>query len=323
MFTMRFDMRAPGGVATMPALYEAAIDMAAWAEDRGGVMCLISEHHGSSDGYLPSPLLLASAMAARTSRMPFIIGAALMPFYDPIRLAEDMAVLDIMSNGRVSYVMALGYRPEEFEMFGVDWDQRGAVAEQKLTALLAALSGEPFEYEGRRGRITPAPLTKIQVSWGGGTKPAARRAGRHGLNFFAESGGDDLREAYEAEARKHGHEPGQAALPAPGSPTTVFVADDVDRAWEEIGPSMLHDIGMYGDWNIDKADIASLSAARTVDQLRDERGSYRIYSVDEAVEIVRSGGMLMLQPLCGGLAPDLAWKYVRVVTDQVMPAASK
>jgi len=320
MFTMRFDMRAPGGVDTTPALYEAAIGMAEWAEGRGGVMCLISEHHTSPDGYLPSPLLLASAMAARTTSMPFVIGAALMPFYDPIRLAEDMAVLDIISNGRVSYVMALGYRPEEFEMFGVGWDERGSVAEAKLTVLLQALTGEPFEHEGRRVHVTPAPAHPIQVSWGGGTKPAARRAGRHGLGFFAESNADGLLEAYEAAAREHGHEPGQAALPAPGTPTTVFVADDVDRAWEEIGPHMLHDINAYGEWNVDKTNIASLSNARTIDDLRAEQGSYRIYSVDEAVDLVKNGGVLMLQPLCGGLPPELAWKYVKVVTGEVIPA---
>src|SRR5439155_10431623 len=125
----------------------------------GGVMCLISEHHGSPDGYLPSPLLLASAMAARTTRMPFVIGAALMPFYDPIRLAEDMAVLDIISNGRLSYVMALGYRPEEFEMYGVDWKRRGQVAEEKLQLLLKAKTGEAFEHEGRRIQVTPPPIT--------------------------------------------------------------------------------------------------------------------------------------------------------------------
>jgi len=317
---MRFDMRAPGGVDTMPALYDAAIGMAEWSEGRGGVMCLISEHHSSPDGYIPSPLLLASAMAARTTSMAFIIGAALMPFYDPIRLAEDMAVLDIISNGRVSYVLALGYRPEEFEMFGIDWMERGAVAEQKLTLLLQALRGESFEYEGRRVHVTPAPPSAIQISWGGGTKPAARRAGRHGLNFFAEGAASGLVEAYESEARRHGHEPGQAAIPPVGSPTTVFVASDVDRAWDEIGPHMLHDINTYGEWNVDKENVASVSKARTVDEVRAEEGAYRIYSVDEAVEIVKGGDLLMLQPLCGGLPPDLAWKYVKIVTDDVMPA---
>ena len=171
MFTMRFDMRAPEGATTTPGLYEAAVGMAEWAEDRGGVTTLISEHHASPDGYLPSPLLLASAMVARTTHMPFTVAAALMPFYDPIRLAEDMAVLDIMSKGRVSYVLALGYRSEEFELFGVDWDRRGAVAERKLAVLLQAVKGEPFEYEGRWVQVTSSPTAPINIWWGGGTKP--------------------------------------------------------------------------------------------------------------------------------------------------------
>jgi alkanesulfonate monooxygenase SsuD/methylene tetrahydromethanopterin reductase-like flavin-dependent oxidoreductase (luciferase family) len=262
-------------------------------------------------------------MAARTTRMPFTIAAALMPFYDPIRLAEDMAILDVISNGRVSYVLALGYRPEEFALYGVDWDERGAVAEEKLGVLLRALGGEEFEVDGQRVRVTPAPPRPIQISWGGGTKPAARRAGRHGLGFFAEGGGPGLQDVYAEEARKHGHEPGLCLVPVPGTPTTVFVADDVDRAWDEVGPHMLHDISAYGAWNVDKSGTASLSAARTVDELRAEEGSYRVFAVDEAVEMVKGGGLLMLQPLCGGLPPDLAWKYLRIVTDEVIPGSRR
>jgi alkanesulfonate monooxygenase SsuD/methylene tetrahydromethanopterin reductase-like flavin-dependent oxidoreductase (luciferase family) len=217
-------------------------------------------------------------------------------------------------------VLALGYRPEEFAMFGVDWDERGAVAEQKLAVLLRALSGEEFDVDGRRVHVTPVPPRPVQISWGGGTKPAARRAGRHGLGFFAEGGGPDLQGVYEREAREHGHEPGACLVPTPGMPTTVFVADDVDRAWDEIGPHMLHDITAYGSWNVDKTGVASLSNARTIDDLRAEEGSYRIYGVDEATAMVKGGGILMLQPLCGGLPPDLAWKYLRIVTDEVMQA---
>jgi len=136
---MRFDMRH-----ATPASYAAAIDMAEWAETRGCFMIGLSEHHASPDGYLPSPLVLAAAMAARTRQVSIMVAAALLPFYDPIRLAEDMAVLDILSNGRVSYVMALGYRPEEFELFGFDWTQRGAVAERKLGVLLQAFNTKEF-----------------------------------------------------------------------------------------------------------------------------------------------------------------------------------
>jgi alkanesulfonate monooxygenase SsuD/methylene tetrahydromethanopterin reductase-like flavin-dependent oxidoreductase (luciferase family) len=319
MFTMRFDMRAPEG--RTPELYTAAIEMAAWAEDNGGVACVLSEHHASPDGYMPSPMLLASAMAARTTRMPIAIAAALMPFYDPIRLAEDMVVLDTISNGRVTYTLALGYRPEEFEMYGVPWEERGKVADEKLALLLQAVKGEPFEHEGRRIHVTPPPVTPggPHISWGGGTKAAARRAGRHGIDMFGQIDKPGVREAYEAACKEHGHEPGMCMLPPLDSVTTAFVATDVDQAWDEVGPYILHDVKMYGAWNPHEGTAASISHAQSVDELRAEQGPHRIYSVDEAIDTVKAGAPLPLMPLCGGLPPDIAWRYLRHVTDQVMP----
>src|SRR5215831_4885141 len=119
MFMLRFDMRAPdGGPAAIADLYDAAIEMSVWSEQRGAISIAVSEHHASPDGYLPSPLILATALAARTSTIPIMVAALLVPLHDPVRLAEDMAVLDVMSRGRVSYIAGLGYRPEEYEMFG-------------------------------------------------------------------------------------------------------------------------------------------------------------------------------------------------------------
>jgi len=89
VFTMRFDMRAPSFGAPAAALYSAAADMCAWAETRGCIAAVLCEHHGSDDGYLPSPIVLASAIAARTQRLPLNI-TVILPFYDPVRLAEDL-----------------------------------------------------------------------------------------------------------------------------------------------------------------------------------------------------------------------------------------
>jgi alkanesulfonate monooxygenase SsuD/methylene tetrahydromethanopterin reductase-like flavin-dependent oxidoreductase (luciferase family) len=324
MYTMRFDMRAPTGGATTPELYAAAVEMAAFAEENGGLACTISEHHASPDGYIPSPMLLASAMAARTTRTPIMIAALLLPFADPIRLAEDMLVLDTISNGRVMYTLALGYRPEEFEMFGIPWDERARVADEKLALLLQAVKGEPFEHDGRRIWATPAPVTPggPKISWGGGSKAAARRAGRHGLDMFGQIDKPGIREAYEAACKEHGHEPGMCMLPGLSLVTTAFVADDVDKAWDEVGPYILHDVKMYGAWNPNEGTAASISHAQTVDELRAEQGPHRIYSVEEAIESVKAGAPLPLMPLCGGLPPDIAWRYLRHVTDQVMPALS-
>lgn len=124
-----------------------------------------------------------------------------LPLHDPVRLAEEMIVLDIISNGRVNYVAGVGYRPEEYELYGVDFHQRGRIAEETLPVLLRAKTGEPFEHDGRRIHVTPAPVTPggPWVAWGGGSVAAARRAGRHGIDFFAQRGDEALGDAYAGE----------------------------------------------------------------------------------------------------------------------------
>ncbi|EFC84295.1 LLM class flavin-dependent oxidoreductase [Parafrankia sp. EUN1f] len=326
MFTMRFDLRAPAIGAPAPQLYQTALEMASWGESQGCLAVTVCEHHSSPDGYLPAPLTLCAALAARTTTLPIFVAALVLPLYDPIRLAEQMVVLDILSNGRISYVAAVGYRPAEYELFGVDFARRGKIAEEKLRLLLRAKSGEPFEHEGRRLQVTPQPVTAggPTLFWGGASAVAARRAGRHGLGFFAQKAAPGLQQAYEQAAQEAGHQPGFAFLPPPDLPTTVFVAEDVDRAWEEIGPHLLHDAVSYASWN--EADqrtdttTASLSFATTVDELRAENRSHRVMTVEEAVELARGGQTINLHPLVGGLPPEIAWRYLRIVADRVMPA---
>jgi len=322
VFTMRFDMRAPSTGAPATELYRAALDMAAWAESRGCLSAVVCEHHTSDDGYLPAPLLLASAMAARTTTLSIMVAVVILPLYDPVRLAEEMAVLDVMSDGRVSYVAGIGYRPVEYEMFGVDFHRRGQLADEKLEVLLRAKTGEPFEHDGRRIHVTPAPVTPggPMIFAGGGSAPAARRAGRFGLGFLAQGGGADLSAEYERAARAAGHEPGFCYIPPADTASTVFVADDVDRAWDELGPYLMHDVTAYAAWNPGNDTTASLSFVTTAEELRAERRSHLVLSVEEAIEMARAGTPLGLHPLIGGLPPELAWPYLKTVTEQVVPA---
>jgi alkanesulfonate monooxygenase SsuD/methylene tetrahydromethanopterin reductase-like flavin-dependent oxidoreductase (luciferase family) len=321
VYLMRFDMRAPDFGAPTGELYGAALDMASWAESRGALVAAVCEHHTMEDGYLPSPLVLATAMAARTETLGIMTAALVLPLYDPVRLAEDMVVLDIISGGRVSYVMAVGYRPEEFEHHGVDFHRRGKLVDGQLALLLQAKTGEAFEHEGRRIHVTPAPVTPggPRVSWGGGSPAAAKRAGRFGLDFIAQGGGPELEEVYASAARAHGHEPGFCMIPPTDMATTVFVAHDLDEAWAELGPHLLHDVTSYASINEGNTHTASLSRATSVDELRAENRSHRIVTVDEAVAMIHEGKPLPLQPLAGGVPPEIAWRYLRVVTDDVMP----
>lgn len=321
MFMMRFDMRAPDFGASTSELYAAAVEMAGFAEGRGALAAVLSEHHTMADGYLPSPLVLATAMAARTTTLAITTAALILPLYDTIRLAEDMVVLDIISGGRVSHVLAIGYRPEEYEHHGADFTRRGRLVDDQLRLLLEAKRGGPFEHEGRRIHVTPAPVTAggPVVMWGGGSPAAAERAGRFGLGFFAQGGGPELEEVYTSAARAAGHEPGMCMIPPTDMATTVFVADDLDAAWAELGAHLLHDATAYAALNEGNAHTASLSTASTVEELRAEDRTHRIVTVEEAVGMVASGQVLALQPLVGGLPPEIAWRYLRTVTDEVMP----
>jgi alkanesulfonate monooxygenase SsuD/methylene tetrahydromethanopterin reductase-like flavin-dependent oxidoreductase (luciferase family) len=292
--------------------------MCAWAEGHGCLAAVVCEHHGAEDGYVPSPMILASAMAARTERLALSL-ILILPFYEPVRLAEDMAVLDIISKGRVSYILALGYRPEEFEHFGVDIRKRGRVVDQKLDLLRGLLAGE-VDLNGRHINVTPRPhsVGGPMLMWGGGTVAAARRAGRYGLGMLGNANVAGMKEAYEAACREHGHGSGLVFLPDRDTPSVCFVADDVDKAWDELGPYLLYDARSYAEWNPDNETSAGISHVDTVDELRALSRSHRIYSVPEAIERVRAGEIINLSPLCGGLPPELAWPYLKRVGEVVM-----
>ncbi|BBX95262.1 LLM class flavin-dependent oxidoreductase [Mycobacterium lacus] len=324
MFTLRFDMRAPAWGAPPAALYAAVPEMCAWAEDRGCLAAVLCEHHGSEDGYLPSPLMLAPAIAARTKRLALSL-ILILPFYEPIRLAEDMAILDILSGGRASYILALGYRPEEFEHFGLALGDRGRLANEKLGLLRRLLAGETVVADGRRITVTPRPRTAggPALMWGGGSLAAARRAGRYGLGMLANADVDGMREAYEAACREHGNRPGPTLFPGSDTPSVTFVADDVDRAWSELGEYLFHDARSYAEWNPGNRTSAGISHVASVDELRATSKSHVIISVSEAISRVRAGQMLTLSPLCGGLPPEIAWPYLTRVGEIVLPEAGR
>lgn len=324
MLTLRFDMRAPAFGAPTPELYSAAVDMAGWAEQQGASNLVLSEHHGTDDGHLPAPMVLAAAMAARTERLSILLAAIVLPLYDVVRLAEDISVLDIISRGRVSYVFGVGHRPEEYEHFGVDIHQRGALADEKLGILRELLTGDPVEYQGRSVRVTPPPLTAggPRMMVGGGSLAAARRAGRFGLILLAQANPPGLREAYEEACRAHGHAPVMAVLPDPDTPTAVFVAADVDAAWAELGPHLLHDATMAASYRHAEDGVASISRATDIEALRAAGGAYRVLSVDAAADRLRAGERLPLAPLCGGLPAAAAWRYLDYAAEAVKRSQS-
>lgn len=319
---MRFAMRSSTPEAeARAALYATTIEMCAWAEKRGGVAAVLSQHHGVEDGYLPSPIPLAAAIAARTDSIPISVAALLLALYEPVKLAEDLAVVDLISRGRVSYIVGIGYRAEEFAMFGVDRGRRAALVEERITLLRRLWSGEEIDLDGRRVRVTPLPFTPggPPLAYGGGTEAAARRAGRLGLLFMAETHDATLERAYRAEGGESA--PG-CFFPQAGVPITVFVADDPEQAWAEIGDYLFRDSASYAEWNAHREGTASISRASSIAEMAAEKGAYQILTPEEARALVARGMPLGLQPLVGGLPPDLAWPYLEAAAAAVAPGPS-
>src|SRR5262249_47522553 len=151
MFIIRYDLRVPPGVGLSHGeQYRHALEMAKWGDEHGIAMVVLSEHHDTEDGFMHSPLTLAAAILGATKNMMCQISALLLPLHDPIRIAEEMATIELMAPRRLFVIAALGYRPSEFEMFGRDRSRRAQDYEEAMRFLLDAWTGEEVTYRGRR-----------------------------------------------------------------------------------------------------------------------------------------------------------------------------
>jgi alkanesulfonate monooxygenase SsuD/methylene tetrahydromethanopterin reductase-like flavin-dependent oxidoreductase (luciferase family) len=322
LFVLRYDLRVPSFSAVSHAQqYAACLEQATWGDERGATSIVLSEHHGVDDGYLSSPLVMAGAVAGRTRRAMINISALLIPFHDPIRLAEDIAILDLASGGRVSLVAGLGYRQEEFDMAGIDRRRRGRMVEDHLRVMLQAWTGEPFEYQGRTVRVTPRPVTQPHpiVFVGGSTEIAARRAADLNLPFMPAIGDPALADLYYRACEEVGFSGGWVMLPS--GPGFVHVTDDPERDWARIAPHALYDAQTYHSWqtpgqrsqvHVDAADIDTLRAS----------GVYRVVTPDECVALADElgpTGALVFHPLMGGMPPELGWESLELFGSKVLP----
>jgi alkanesulfonate monooxygenase SsuD/methylene tetrahydromethanopterin reductase-like flavin-dependent oxidoreductase (luciferase family) len=319
---LRFNFAVPGlDRAALSSAYRAGVEMARYADTRGLDMVSLEEHHNADNGWSPTPLLNAGLILGATERARVLIQALLVPLHDPLRLAEQLAVLDLASGGRITAVAGLGYRPEEYAAAGVDWSARGALLDEALEAMLAAWRGEPFDYRGRRVRVTPPPVSPpAQLLWvGGGVKASARRAARFGLPFCLMDHQPDLAAYYEAQCAERGVS-GFTMIPAEDT-ALIFVAEDPDKAWAELGEHFLHEAVTYAAWQPPGQTSAAISHATNIDEMRAE-GRYQILSPDECLARARAkgeAGVTVLHPLCGGLPPERAWECIHLYFDKVLP----
>jgi alkanesulfonate monooxygenase SsuD/methylene tetrahydromethanopterin reductase-like flavin-dependent oxidoreductase (luciferase family) len=319
-FGLRFDFRNPVMAdTTMADRYAAALDMAEWADRLGGLSIAVSEHHGSPDGYLPSPIPMLAAMAARTTTVRLMVAALIAPFHDPLRLAEDAIVLDILSKGRVDLIVAGGYVHEEFEMFDVPMSERGQRVSETVAVLKAAFSGQSFEHRGRTVKVTPASFRPggPSVLLGGSSKPAAERAARIADGFIPTK--PEVWAFYRDEVRKLGRpDPGPCPI---GNTEVVALAVDPEEGWEKMAPFFLHETNAYGAWQA-QDDVANpFHTVADIDELS-LTGQYRVATPEQFVEDLKTMPypFVNLHPMCGGMPIELSWSSLRLFEHDVLPA---
>jgi alkanesulfonate monooxygenase SsuD/methylene tetrahydromethanopterin reductase-like flavin-dependent oxidoreductase (luciferase family) len=320
---LRFDLRSHPDGASHAELYDAALGICEWGERHfGNVMVTLTEHHGSEEGHLPSPLIAAAAVAGRTRRAHIMVVAIILPLRDVIKLAEDVAVLDLVSGGRVDVLYGAGYRYEEFAMFGVDIRRRGELMEEALQALTQAWTGEPFEYRGRTVRVTPRPRRRPRppLLLGGSSAAAARRAARH-ADLFIPTDPEHLA-AYGEELERLG-KPNTAFDMTAGRPPTVnLVHPDPEAAWAQVGHHCMHDMTTYASWlAAGRGGSGPYVPVADLDELR-ATGEYNIVTPERCVELVAEYGTLEMHPLVGGLSPEVAVASLDLIEREVLPAVA-
>ena len=227
------DMRNPAEWQRPPAaLHSDAIELAVEAERLGLDSVWASEHHFFDDGYLSQPLTLLAAIAARTTRVLLGTAIVIAPLHHPVHLAEQAALVDIISNGRLRLGLGAGYAQREFDAFSADMQTRYRITDSRIRDLQAMFED---------GVVTPAPIQRPFPIWAGYQGPqGARRAGRLGCGLLSLN--PELLAPYREGLSEGGYDPSSARMMGL---LGVILANDPESTYERLLPYVCHQLNTY------------------------------------------------------------------------------
>ncbi len=284
----------------------------------------VTEHHFVDDGYLAPVMPMLAAVAARTSRITLGTYVLLAPLYHPLRLAEDAAMIDVLSGGRLRLGIGMGYRDEEFDALQVSKKTRYSRTLETIEILKRAWSGETFSFAGKHFnfhdvRVVPRPISRPypELLWGGMTTKAIQRAAELDLGFACNLGRHQI-EIYREAMRARGKDPAAYSLV---NSRIVYVADDEPKAWNDIEAAAMYQAGLYGKW---------LSAASPGQQwIQPDANQLKSSSIIGSPETVRaklaevietaSPTELIINMQLPGLAPAKTMRSLARFTTEVLP----
>jgi alkanesulfonate monooxygenase SsuD/methylene tetrahydromethanopterin reductase-like flavin-dependent oxidoreductase (luciferase family) len=324
-FGYGFDLRNPQAWhRPWPDLYAETLDFIAWTESLGFGRVWLAEHHGIEDGYLPSPLIVGAAVAARTKTMRIATGVALAPHYHPVRLAEDTAVLDVVSNGRVELALGIGYLRSEADAYGFPPTRRAQMSDEILQIVRRLWEGETVDFEGqcftlRGARVTPRPVQQptIPLFVGAARRPGLRRAARYGDGYV---GGVAHYRRYLEEVRALGKDVEAARFVCLGD-MWFLVSEDPPKTFDEVAPHAYYQINKYAEWaagrnySFPKMDFEDFTKS----------GILKVFTPDQAIGHIRSlidgtpaEGFCMQAP--AGFPLSKLAEHAELFADKVLPA---
>jgi len=313
-----FDLRNPAPWARpWPEVYGRALELVVEAERLGAGSVWFSEHHLFADGYLPQPLTFAAAAAARTSRVRIgtaVLVAALRP---AVLIAEEAAVIDQLSGGRLELGIGAGYSVPEYELYNTDITKRYGLTDAAVAEIRHLLDD---------GIVTPPAAQNPFPIWLGYQGPqGAKRAGRLGVGLLSLDRA--LLDPYRDGLVEGGHDP---AIARTGGMLDIIVADDPEAAFERILPHYAHQLNSYR-----AAAVAGSGRDApkeiTVDKLRSgaaQKGQIpglRVLTPSDAVSAIREATdgspveHVYLWASVAGMPDDLVERHVELTCTQVAP----
>lgn len=290
-FGYGFDMRNPKQwFRPWADLYSETLEFIEHIEALGFGGVWLAEHHGIDDGYMPSPVVFGAGIATRTKKVRISQGVGLAPHYHPVRLAEDLAIVDILSNGRAEFAMGIGYLGFEAEAYGWNPKERGRRSNEVMEIVRRLWSGETLDYDGeffqlKGARCTPLPVQEggIPMFVGGVAQPGFRRAARLGDGFI---GPVEYWPAYLEEVRAAGgDEKGARIVSMSYSDMWFLVSEDPERTLDELAPHAYYQINTYAEWQ--EGAEWSVFSQMDLDEFK-KAGLLKVMTPDEAVAYIRS-----------------------------------
>jgi len=313
-----FDLRNPQPwQRPWSEVYGRALDLIVEAERLGADSAWFSEHHQFDDGYLPQPLTMAAAAAARTSRITLGTAVVLAALRPPMLVAEEAAVIDQLSGGRLELGIGAGYVAAEYAAYDTDIEQRYALTDAAVSEIRRLLDD---------GVVTPPAHQRPFPLWLGYQGPlGARRAGRLGVGLLSLD--QSLLEPYRAGLIEGGHDPANART---GGMLDIIVAEDPEAAFERILPHYVHQLNSYRAATVAGTDLPAPKEI-TAERLRSgvsaagQIPGLRVLSPTDAVEAIRSATTdapvehVYLWASIAGMPDDLVERHVELLCTEVRP----